>query len=442
MLKAAALAALCGAGAASAAAQDAAEERSTGLPAAEHWTFNFDAGFGAFGFANSLYTDVRPDPSGDLGDNWLESYAKPALSARFGVGETEVYGKASVVGERTFAAPPTLVGTDASSFQVEDLFVGWRSGYTLGGSENLVDLTVGRAPYTLGHGMLLWDGAGEGGSRGGFWSNARKAWQFAAIGRLKPGRHTAEVFYLDRDEVEEAETGTGLWGVNYEFAPGEHSTFGASYLKFHADRAAAPGRDGLNVFNLRAYTAPVGALPDLSFEVEYARESNGDRLAADAFTAQVAYELGGRAWKPRLSYRYASFEGDDPATARRESFDALLPGFHDWGAWWQGEIAGEYFLANSNLVSHQWRLHLTPAESVSGGLIAYLFRLRQPQALAPGVSAKDLAFELDAYCDWEINHAFTVSFVAAFADPQAAVQQAFGRTENFAYGMVYVAYRY
>src|SRR6185436_13860731 len=50
------------------------EERSTGLPKPFAWTFNFDAGVGAFGFDNSLYANVRPDPSGDLSDNWSESF--------------------------------------------------------------------------------------------------------------------------------------------------------------------------------------------------------------------------------------------------------------------------------------------------------------------------------------------------------------------------------
>ena len=176
------------------------------------WTFNLDVGLGGFGFANSLYTNVRPDPSGDLSDNWAESYAKPALSASFGLGESELYGTISAVGERTFAAPPSLVGESASSFKVEDLSLGWRSGKSLGSSENLLDVTVGRTPYTIGHGFLLWDGAGEGGSRGGFWSNARKAWEFAAVGRVKPGNHTFEVFYLDRDELPESDTGTAALG--------------------------------------------------------------------------------------------------------------------------------------------------------------------------------------------------------------------------------------
>jgi hypothetical protein len=42
------------------------EKRPTGLPKKLKWTFNFDAAWGAFGFGNSLYTNVRPDPSGNL----------------------------------------------------------------------------------------------------------------------------------------------------------------------------------------------------------------------------------------------------------------------------------------------------------------------------------------------------------------------------------------
>ena len=109
-------------------------------------------------------------------------------------------------------------------------------------------------------------------------------------------------------------------------------------------------------------------------------------------------------WKPKLSYRYAFFEGDDPATSTNEAFDPLFPGFYDWGTWWQGEIAGEYFLSNSNLISHQVRLHLTPSESVGAGLIGYVFQLDQPASLAPGVTSKDVASELDAYCRLEAQH--------------------------------------
>jgi hypothetical protein len=418
------------------------EARSTGLPEQGNWTFNLDAGFSAFGFAHSLYTNVRPDPSGNLSDNWLESYAKPAVSASFAVGGGELYGKVSAVGERTFSAPPSIVGESASSFEAEDLSIGWRSGKSLGTSENLLDFTVGRTPYKIGHGFLLWDGAGDGGSRGGYWSNPRKAWEFAAVGRFKPGNNTFEVFYLDRDEVPENNTGTKLSGVNYELALGENSTFGLTYMKFHADPAMRPERDGMDVYNARAFMAPIASMPQLSFELEYAREENGDLLRSDAYEVQAAYELSKTTWKPKLSYRYAYFKGDDPATPTNEGFDSLLTGFYDWGTWWQGEIAGEYLLSNSNLISHQLRVHLTPNDSVGTGFIAYFFQLDKPAALGPGVTSKDVATELDWYCDWKANSNFTLSFIAAYANPGAAAEQAFNRTQDFVYGMVSVAYAY
>ena len=53
-----------------------------------------------------------------------------------------------------------------------------------------------------------------------------------------------------------------------------------------------------------------------------------------------------------------------------------------------------------------------------------------------------MAFETDWYMDWKINDNFTLSVVGAFADPGKVVEQLYGRTKNFAYGMVYLAYSY
>lgn len=417
------------------------EERSTGLPKKIKWTFNLDAAWGTFGFANSLYTDVRPDPSGNLSDNWFEGYIKPALSAEYPLGESFLYGKVSAVGERTYGAPPTLVGESASSFKQEDLYLGWRSGTSLGSNADLLDFTGGRAPYKIGHGFLVWDGAGEGGSRGGFWSNARKAWRYAGIARIKPKHHTLEGFFVKRDDVSEAETGTRLTGINYEYSPAENSTFGFTYLRAFAHPNVHPDRDGMNVLNGRVFTFVPG-LSDLSFEAEYAYEKNHNLMRSTAWYAQGAYQLSKVAWKPKVSYRYAFFQGDDPKTPRNEAFDPLYVGFYDWGTWWQGEIAGEYFLANSNNISHQARIHMSPAESLGWGVIGYWFRLPRPSSFGSGATSSNVAFEFDSYADWKINKNFTLSVVGAFANPEQAVQQAYKRTSNFIYGMVYIAYAF
>jgi hypothetical protein len=423
-----------------------AQQSTTGLPGPITWTFNFDAGWGSFGFANSLYDNPKePRVTENLSDQWFEGYIKPSLSGAYTFkSSSEVYGKVSAVGERTYGSQPALFGDDVSSFGPEDLSIGWRSGKSLSIGENALDFTIGRTQYQLGHGFLLYDGAAEGGSRGGYWTNARKAFELAAIARFKPGRHTVEAFYLDKDELAEAESGTRLWGANYELRLGaeDSTTLGATYMKFMADRAVRPERDGLNVFNLRAYTAPVAAVPDLSFEFEYAMERNAAALDADAWTLQGAYEFSGAKWTPTISYRYAFFEGDDPHTAANENFDPLLLGFNDWGTWWQGEIAGEYFLSNSNMTSNLVRLHVAPSEKIGGGLLLYKFALDQPQALGPAVTSKDVALESDVYVDWKVNAAFTVSVVGAYANPGDAVRQNSGRTKSFAYGMVYVGYSF
>ena len=90
---------------------------------------------------------------------------------------------------------------------------------------------VGRSRYRLGHGFLLFDGSAEGGSRGGYWTNARQAFELAAIARLQPGQHKFELFYLDKDELDEGETGSRVYGANYELRLGadDSTTLGATY---------------------------------------------------------------------------------------------------------------------------------------------------------------------------------------------------------------------
>jgi hypothetical protein len=430
-------------------AQDAApaekpQERPTGLPSRVSWTFNFDAGWGSFGFANSLFNNPKePGVAENLSDQWFEGYVKPALSAAYTLtSSSQLYGKVSAVGERTYGSVPEAFGQDVSSFGPEDLYLGWRSGKALTVGENALDVTIGRSQYRLGHGFLLFDGAAEGGSRGGYWTNARKAFEFAAIGRFQPGAHKIEAFYLDKDELDESNTDSRLWGTNYEYSIGDDTTLGATYMKWSADAELEPGRDGLTVFNVRAYTAPISTAPDLSFEFEYALELNGQAFESSAWTFQSSYELSETTWKPTLTYRYAFFQGDDPDTDSNEAFDPLFPGFYDWGTWWQGEIAGEYFLSNSNLTSHLFRVHVAPSETVGGGLMFYKFGFDQPASVGPGVTATDAAFEIDAYTDWNVNQNFTVSVVGAYADPGKGVQQATGRTKNFGYGMLYVGYSF
>src|SRR5262249_57546214 len=101
-------------------------------------------------------------------------------------------------------------------------------------------------------------------------------------------------------------------------------------------------------------------------------------------------------------------------TRRGEGLDRVLAGFGDWGSWWQGVMAGEYFLSNSNLISHMVRVNVSPTDAVEGGVIFYDFRLNQPASFGPDVTDKHAAVETDGYVDWNVNGNFQVSFVLAF----------------------------
>jgi len=423
-------------------AEDAKEEPKkgaiSGLPDDVELNLTFSAGWGFFGFANSLYANSHDEVQQDLSDNWMEGFVKGGFDGKFKLSNgSEIYGALTGAGERTYNAPPPVVGGEASSFELEDAYVGWRSGTSLGLGENALDFKAGRTQYQIGHGMLIWDGGSEGGSRGGFWSNARKAYEFAAVGSVNAGPTKIQGFYLDRDELPENDSDSKTYGLNFEYSWNEDNTLGATYMKWSANDLR-PSRDGMDVINLRAFLTPIPSLKALSFNFEYAKEDNGDLIDSDAWNAEVGWQLE-TAWKPKISYRYAVFEGDDPDTTTNEAFDGLWTGFYDWGTWWQGEIAGEYFASNSNLITNQLRVHTKPTDSIGTGLMFLDFKSEQD---VPGVTSKDLATELDWYADWTVNDNFTLSFVAAFASPGKAVEEVFDRNEDFWYGMVYVAYTY
>lgn len=424
-------AALLAAAATAQAEDDAPKLAVPGLPEGTTVDLEFSAGWGFFGFGNSLYANSHDEVTQDLSSNWMEGYVKGGFSLTHKLASGgEFYGKLTGVGERTYNAPPPVVGGEASSFDVEDLHVGWRN--------EQFDVMVGRGQYQQGHGMLIYDGASEGGSRGGFWSGARKAYEMAFVAKGKFGPTTVEAFYLDRDELPENDSDSKTYGVNVEYAWNEDNVIGATYMSWEANDLRE-SRDGMDVIDLRAFLTPFPSLKALSLEFEYAIEDNGDLVDSTAWNAQLGWQLEGT-WKPKLSYRYAVFEGDDPNTVKNESFDGLWTGFYDWGTWWQGEIAGEYFASNSNLISNQLRVHAKPTDSIGTGLILFDFHL--DNEAAAGVTSDNLATELDWYMDYSLNDNFTFSFVAAYAHPGEAVEQGFGRDEDFYYGMVYVSYTY
>ena len=366
------------------------EERSTGLPGKVDWNFNFDAGLGSVRLLQFPLHQLRPDPSGDLSDNWVESYVKPALSGTYGLREERALRQGQR-GRRADLRRPAAPGR--------------RGGLVLPGGGPLPRLALGHrarhrreCPGLHGRPHPVQDRP----RLPALGRRRRRRDAAAASGatRARPGSLPASPRSSRRTTPSRPSTSTGtrsrrarpapeLWGVNYELALGETNTLGATYLQLRG-RFDLPSRDGMSVYNLRAYLAPFKRLPGLSFEREYAQEDNGDLLSSTAWNAQAALraEQGGLE-APSSPTATPSSRATTRRPPTNEGFDSLIPGFYDWGTWWQGEIAGEYFLSNSNL-------DLAPgpaapdAERVAG---RRAHRLRvpadQPASFGPGVTSEE-----------------------------------------------------
>jgi hypothetical protein len=401
------------------------------------WDYGVKVTAGYFNFRNSLYVDIGPDPPGNLGEDWTEFAIKPHVGFERDTSFGAWFGEASWAYARTGDDASEISGGRASSTDFDNLYLGWRYGSVNTGQ---FEIAGGRYPYQIANGLLLADGYADGGSRGALWTNPRMAW--APGGRLqyRHSGHTVDVFYRERDDRPEWDGDIRLSGVNYEWQSAARAwTLGASYLKFRASELEQH-LDGADVWNFRVYTSPFSV--PLTIEAEWVSEDNGLLLDSTAWYIQPFWTWKKSPWQPTLYYRYAVFEGDDPDTLANEDFDPLFPAFHDWGSWWQGEIAGEYFLANSNLKTHMLRLHMSPRDTIGTGVLYFDYALDQPGSFAGGVSSDKLAREINWYMDWKVNRMFTFSFVLARNNPGPAVEEAYGRTKSFKYGMIFLAFEY
>ena len=401
------------------------------------WDWGMLGGLGYFNFRNSLFVDREPDSSGNLSDDWGEFYIKPWISFEYPLGHGTLYGKASWAYAKTGEEAAEISGGAASSSDFDDFWLAWTTGTP--DSDGLT-IGAGRYPYMIAHQFLLSDGYGDGGDRAGYWSNPRRAWKFGAVLDYLKGGHNVAAFVLERDESPESDTDTRIAGLNYQWASADESwTLGASYLSLEANELK-PERDGLEVVNLRVYTTPFEV--PLTFEAEWVGEDNGPALKASAWYLQTFWTFKNTGWQPILYYRYAYFEGDKPDTPVNENYNPLFPGFQDWGSWWQGEIAGEYFLSNSNLKTHMLRLHTTPKDNIGTGLLFFDYKLDQPGSYQGGVVSDEIGQEINWYLDWNFHAYFSLSLVLAHTNPGKAVEEAFDRTKNFKFGMVYLNFSY
>jgi hypothetical protein len=395
-------------------------------------------GLGYFSFRHSLFLDIEPDPAGNPGDDWFEFYLKPWVSFQYDApGGGTLHGKASYAYAKTEDDRSSGSGGSPSSSDPDDLYLAWSSG-EVGG--NGFSITGGRYRWVLGRQLLVSDGYSNGGDRGGYWSSPRLAWKMAGVAAYQSNQSKFELFYLERDEQAGSDTDTTISGINYERTTASQNwVLGVSWLETEANLLAAQ-RDGADMVNLRASFTPPGS--PLAVHAEWVDQDNGDKLQANAWYLESSWQFIHPDWQPTLTYRYAEFEGDDPDTQANEAYDSMYPGFNDWSSWFQGEIAGGYFVGNTNLHTHMLRLAATPSDKVTTGLVYLDYSLDQTGSYFDGVESDALARELDWYLTWQARDYLSATFVLATSQPGKAIEEALSRTKSLKYGLIHLTFSF
>jgi len=390
---------------------------------------NKDAWFGAD--EDFLGADVN---------NWVEQAIEFGFAAETGIWGGTLFGELTALQTRTYSDDASGLGigvTDASDFLMEQGYVGWKSGEGfLGLGADALTLKAGRFDYNIGTGLLVNDGGGDGGDRGGWYIGMRKAFRTAFLASLDTGPLMVEGFYLENQPRQGGVTGTISGGnLEYEFESGG-LTLGGSYLD--VQDPDAPDFGDFNTVSLRvSWKTPVQGL---SFDGEVVQQ--GKSADGEAFWLSAGYKWENTTWSPALSYRYAHLSGDDQNTTADERFRTIAYGFTDYGTWYQGEIAGTYPLENSNLNSHLVRLHLSATQDITFNVLYYKFFLDQEQIFGDPVAGTDFGDELDLAMDWAINDNLFVIFTLGWLKPGEAAIDWTGGDKDWLYSMAYATYSF
>jgi hypothetical protein len=302
--------------------------------------------------------------------------------------------------------------------------------------ENAIDISAGHQDYLLGSGFLLYDGGGDGGERGAWWIGARTAFKNTLIARINTGDFKFEAFHLET-RPRRASQKSIYDGINLEYQYKDRVNIGFSYIYLSQDFV----NEGANVYDTRISFMPfTESLPNLSLTGEYVYQQGKQNFRSQGGYGQISYHFKEILWQPKLRYRYSALEDD---------FNGMAYGFSGWGTWYQGEITGEYFFAQTNILTHLFSINFTPLTDVDVHLMYYHFELDNSRRLdgllpqIPTVTSSHYGDEINLIADWKVNDTLLLTGTLATFIPGNAAKQVFlGGNKTWVQAMFYASFKF
>ena len=363
---------------------------------------------------------------------WSEAYLEFGLGGATRLGETDLYLFGAASGIYSLSFGQDIFRDDTRDFlhpgrgYVGLLYADPESG-------NTAQLSFGRQTWTLNNGFLISmiSGSSNAGERGATYLGPRNNTDFTALATGEFGRSRFSVFYIDPDELEDLESNTTFAGINLGWQFSDAFSADASFItipnsdsNYRAPGGVTLAREGTRTAGLHALWQPT--TPDhVWLEGEAYHQSHPDYdMSAHAFYGTVGYIARSHPWSPSISYRFASFSGDDPATGTFERFDSLMStGF---GNWLQGMSFGKVY-RNANLNTHRIQFNVSPRKGMN--LTFSWHRLRADELNNLGanpalslLSSRDVGNEYTATLRWAVDRNRFLQFVASHARPGRALR--------------------
>lgn len=371
---------------------------------------------------------------------WTEGSLELGIGFATQIGDAPLYAFGALTGMKTWSIGQDIFRDDTRDFDaVEKAYAGLL--YADATTGNRAKLSVGRQTYTLNDGFLvnLVKGSANAGPRGATYLGPRLTNDFSVLADGRFGPWGFNAFYINPDEIESLETGSTFLGGNISYRFTDNLALDATAMTIpHSDSVYANPyglslqRQGLNTLSAHLVWKKI-AFDGIWFEGEIAHQSHPDyAMSAWAGYGTLGYIARNTPWTPSLSYRYASFSGDDPVTKTYERYDPLLNS--GLGIWLQGISFGK-LTSNSNLATHRVQLNVVPVETLN--VTVDYHRLSAPQLNNMGgnpalgtLRSHDLGQEFTLSSRWAINRNLYLQTIASFAVPGEALRD-IGADENW-----------
>lgn len=416
----------------------------------DNFSLSFGGDIAAAGFAtnNTNYGAGRIDlfTGENTGDaSWIEAWVRPGLNFEFkhdNIGT--IYGGISGVFALTRGDGDAggLTRGDEEDIDLENYYLGWRY--------SIFDMSVGGQRFQVGDGFLIIDGDFDMRGDGTFWSVPRFAFDNTAILKINTDPVRSDLFWLRGDQDQGH---TEIAGINLEYVDQDYGTLATTYFRtididrYFNDQLA---RRGMDVISLRATEVKTPWSPNLAFWGEYVIQTGrgeGTKYDADAWYTEAQYTFEDIPWKPKLTYRYARFSGDNnPDDNKRQDFDPYFYGLNvdrgGWGTWYQAEIAGNYQLFNNNQNNHMLKLDIYPGETYGFGAVYYNFYLNQPNYLGTPVKNRHFSDEINLYAEWYPTENLYTVLLGGVSFPGEAAKEAFEYNKTYSVIQAYAIYSF